>query len=216
VPKKNISIIRKSNGLSSEMANETLWQQLLEFDGPQTARRANCQYTDNPKSYLITLLNSEYTVSLSDKQVLSAKDRSPAGFIEELCILAYLINSRDLPLAGKLTPPQALPGGEFFFRGPHKLNTDKLEKTFGQNPERLYDVMGRFAAKRYKFGDAAIELYILPRIPLTIVIWRGDDEFPARASVLFDQTAASQMLLDALWAAANLAIKKVIEAAENL
>ncbi|UCC23715.1 MAG: DUF3786 domain-containing protein, partial [Planctomycetota bacterium] len=45
---------------------------------------------------------------------------------------------------------------------------------------------------------------------------RGDDEFPARASILFDQTAASQLLLDALWAAANLAIKKVIEAAENL
>lgn len=198
------------------MANEALWQQLLELDGPQTARRANCQYIDNPKSYLITLLNSEYTVNLSGKQVLSTQDRSPAGFIEELCILAYLINSQDLPAAGKLTPPQALPGGEFFFRGPHKLNTDKLEKAFGQNPERLYDVTDRFTAKRYKFGDAAIELYVLPRIPLTIVIWRGDDEFPARASILFDQTAASQLLLDALWAAANLAIKKVIEAAENL
>ena len=197
------------------MANEALWQQLLELDGPQTARRANCQYLDNPKHYLIKLLNSEYTVNLSDKKVLSTQDRSPAGFIEELCILAYLINSRDLPAAGKLTPPQALPGGEFFFRGPHKLDTDKLEKTFGQNPERLYDVMKRFAAKRYKFGDAAIELHILPRIPLTIVIWRGDDEFPARASVLFDQTAASQLLLDALWAAANLTIKKVIEAAEK-
>ena len=170
------------------MANDALWQQLLELDGPQTARRANCQYIDNPKSYLITLLNSEYTVNLSGKQVLSTQDRSPAGFIEELCILAYLINSQDLPAAGKLTPPQALPGGEFFFRGPHKLNTDKLEKAFGQNPERLYDVTDRFTAKRYKFGDAAIELYVLPRIPLTIVIWRGDDEFPAEGSIMFDRT----------------------------
>ncbi len=213
---KTISITHNSNRSSSEMANEALWQQLLELNGPQTTHRANCQYLDNPDRYLITLLNSEYVVNLPDKQVLSAKDRSLAGFIEELCILAYLINSQDVPLAGKLTPPQALPGGEFFFRGPHKLDTDKLEKTFGQNPERLYDVMDRFAAKRYKFGDAAIELFILPRIPLTIVIWRGDDEFPARASVLFDQTAAAQLLLDALWAAANLTIKKVIEAVQNL
>jgi hypothetical protein len=108
---------------------------------------------------------------------------------------------------------QALPGGQFFFRGPHKLNTDKLEATFGQNPEQLYGLIDRFGAKKYKFGDAAIELYILPRVTLTIVIWRGDDEFPARASILFDQTAASQLPLDALWAAANLTIKKLIEAA---
>jgi hypothetical protein len=197
------------------MANEGLWQQLLKLDGPQTAQRAKCQYFDNPKRYLVTLLNSEYTVNLSDKQVLTAKDRSPAGFIEELCILAYFINSQDLPAAGKLTPVQALPGGQFFFRGPHKLNTDKLEATFGQNPEQLYGLIDRFSAKKYKFGDAAIELYILPRVALTIVIWRGDDQFPARASILFDQTAASQLPLDALWAAANLTIKKLIEATEQ-
>jgi hypothetical protein len=120
-----------------------------------------------------------------------------------------------LPAAGKLTPVQALPGGQFFFRGPHKLNTDKLEATFGQNPEQLYGLIDRFSAKKYKFGDAAIELYILPRVALTIVIWRGDDQFPARASILFDQTAASQLPLDALWAAANLTIKKLIEATEQ-
>jgi hypothetical protein len=197
------------------MANEGLWRQILTLDGPQTAQRAKCQYLDKPRRYLITLLNSEYTVNLSEKQVLAAKDRSPAAFIEELCTLAYLINSQNLPPAGKLTPVQALPGGQFFFRGPHKLNTDKLEATFGQNPEQLYNVIDRFSAKKYKFGDAAIELYILPRVALTIVIWRGDDEFPARASILFDQTAASQLPLDALWAAANLTIKKLIEAAEK-
>ena len=47
----------------------------------------------------------------------------------------------------------------------------------------------------------------------TIVIWRADEEFPARASILFDQTAADQLPLDALWMAANLAVKVMINAA---
>jgi hypothetical protein len=213
----------KWNEARSEMANEGLWQQLLKLDGQETAQRAKCRYLLNPQRYIIILLNHEYIVSLSEKKVLSAErsDRtnggqallgvpygtSEAGFAEELCILTYLINSKNLPVAGKLKTAQELPEGQFFFRGLHKLATEKLEQAFGEHPERLYDVMDKFGARRRDFGDASIELYILPRIPLTVVIWRGDEEFGARASVLFDETAASQLPLDALWAAANLAIK---------
>ena len=44
------------------------------------------------------------------------------------------------------------------------------------------------------------------------MIWQGDEEFDARASVLFDQTAASHVLLDALLAAVNLTISSLIKA----
>jgi len=195
------------------MTNEGLWQQLLELDGQKTAQRAKCRYLADPERYIITLLNSEYIVNLPEKQVLSAEQPSAAGFSEELCILTYLINSQDLPVANKLTAAQGLPGGQFFFRGPHKLATEKLEEVFGQCPERLYEVMDEFGAKRRKFGDASIELYVLPRVPLTIVIWQSDDEFGARASILFDETAAAQLPLDALWAAVNLAIEALVKAA---
>ncbi len=196
------------------MANEGLWQQLLKLDGQETSRRAKCRYLLNPQRYVILLLNREYIVNLPEKKVLLAEHSSKAGFSEELCILAYLINSQDSPVANKLTPAQSLPGGQFFFRGLHKLATENLEEVFGQHPEGLYDVMDKFGAKRCEFGDASIELYVLPRIPLTIVIWRGDEEFGARASILFDETAAAQLPLDALWAAVNLTIKALVKAAK--
>jgi hypothetical protein len=197
----------------SEMAHKGLWQQLLELDEQKTAQRAKCRYLPSPERYIIPLLNREYIVNLSEKEVLSAEGSSEAGFTEELCILTYLINSQDLPVANKLRTAHALPGGQFFFRGPHKLAAEKLEEIFGQRPERLYEVMDEFGAKQRKFGDASIELYVLPRIPLTIVIWRGDEEFGARASILFDETAAAQLPLDALLAAVNLAIKALVKAA---
>jgi hypothetical protein len=195
------------------MANEGLWQQLVRQDGEQTARRAKCRYVDESKRCILVLLNNEYVADLSNRQVLSAADSSPAGFGEGLCILAYLINSRDLPIAGKLTPPERLPGGQFFFRGPHELPTDKLKQVFGESPESLYEVADEFGAKRRDFGDASIELYVLPRVPMTVVLWRADEEFAARASILFDETAADQLPLDALWMAAHLAVKALAEAA---
>ena len=198
------------------MAHEGLWEQLGKLDRQKTAKRAKCQYRSSPERYVIALLNTEYAVNLSDKEIFSEQAGSPpepAEFLEQLCVLSYLINAQDLPLANKLARPETLPGGQFFFRGLHKLPTEKLESTFGECPERLYQIAERFDAKRCEFGDASIELYVLPRVPLTIVIWRSDEEFGARASILFDQTAGTHLPLDALGAAVNLTVEALVKAA---
>ena len=197
------------------MAHEGLWKQLIELDRQKTAKRAKCRYLGDPEHYIVTLLSTEYVVNLSDKQIFSIQPGSapvPAEFLEQLCLLAYLINAQDLPLANKLVRPEALPSGQFFFRGLHSLPTEKLERAFGRSHERLYRITEQLDAKRCEFGDASIQLYVLARIPLTIVIWRWCDEFPARASILFDQTVAAHLPLDALLTAANLAVDAVIKA----
>ena len=199
------------------MIHEGLWQQLTELDGCETARRAKCQFLNAPERYIVTILNTDYVVNPADKQIFPVRGCSkaePAGFIEQLCLLAYLINAQDLPPANKLVRAETLPGVQFFFRGPHSLPANKLEEAFGRFPARLYDIAEHFDAKRCEFGDASIELYALPRVPLTIVIWQGDEEFDARASILFDQTAANQLPLDALWATANLTAEAIIKAVD--
>ncbi|MBN2592891.1 MAG: DUF3786 domain-containing protein [Sedimentisphaerales bacterium] len=197
------------------MSNEGLWEKLQKLDGAETAQRAKCEYLSDKQHYIIILLNIEYIVDLIDKKIYSNDDDSPqkpAPFLEELCLLAYLINAKEIPIANKLVRAEVLPGGQFFFRGIHKLPVEKLEKTFGEHPQALLDVAEQFNAQKCEFGDASISLYILPRLPLTIVIWRGCEEFQARASVLFDQTAASQMPLDALLVSVNLAVDSLIKA----
>lgn len=198
------------------MAHEGLWEQLFRLERQETAQRAKCQYLSDPDRYVVTLLNIDYVVNLSDRNIYPARPGSSpetVEFIEQLCILAYMINAQDLPVANKLVKPDTLPGGQFFFRGLHSLPTEKLEKAFGEHPEGLYDASEQFGAKRCEYGDASIELYVLPRIPLTMVIWRRCEEFGARASILFDKTASAQLPLDALWAAANLTVNALLEAA---
>ena len=200
------------------MSNEGLWEQLQKLDGAETAQRAKCEYLSDKQHYIIELLNVEYIVDLIDKKIYSNNEDSPqnpASFLEELCLLAYLINAKEIPPANKLVRAEALPGGQFFFRGIHKLPVEKLENAFGARPQVLLDVSEQFKAEKCEFGDASISLFILPRLPLTIVIWRGCEEFEARASILFDQTAASQIPLDALMAAVNLAVDGLIKADVN-
>jgi len=201
----------------TNMAHEVLWEQLEKLDRQETAKRADCQYLTEPDRYVAAMLETQYVVNLAEKDISSLQGDSPsrpAPFLEQLCLLAYLINAKDIPLAEKLVKAESLPGGQFFFRGPHSLPTESLEEAFGENPDGLIGASEQLGATRCEFGDASIRLYALPRVPLTLVIWRGDKEFAARASILFDQTAATHLPLDALWAMVNLTVKTIVRAAE--
>ena len=197
------------------MAHEGLWEQLDGLDCDETARRADCQYLGDPERYVLTLLRTEYVVNASDRSILVLGDDSSqreASFIEQLCLLAYLINAKNLPLADKLVSENALPGGQFFFRGVHCLPTGKLEEVFGDCPEAFVGASARLGAKRCEFGDASIRLDMLPRVPVTMVLWEKCEEFEARASILFDKSTSEQLPLDALLAAVNLTVKALTEA----
>lgn len=192
--------------------HKELWRQLARLDRQGTARGAQCKYVEQGDSYTITLLNTQYRVTPAKQEIFALQSGcqpAPAEFLEQLCILAYLVNAKDIPPANKLVKAESFPGGEFFFRGPHELPTGKVAEMFGADPSLLYAACEPLGADKRDFGDASIELLILPRVPLTLVVWAGDEEFSPRGSILFDQTACQHLPLDALGAAVSLAIRAV-------
>jgi hypothetical protein len=193
--------------------HEKLWQKLVTLDPQNTAQRAKCRFISDPNRYVLTFLNSQYSVNIEHKQIVSlnpAANSSP-GYLEQLCILTYLIHAKDMASSGRLVRPEALPGGEFFFRGTHALPTTKLQEVCGTEPTLLTKATGKLAAAKSNYGDASITLQALPQVPLTFIVWAGDNEFPARASVLFDETAAEQLPLDALLTTVKLAVNLILD-----
>ncbi len=116
-----------------------------------------------------------------------------------------------MPPADKLVKPEQLEAGQFFFRGHHVLPTHELTEAFGACPERLCTAGASFRGIRKPYGDASVEIYVLPRIPITFVVWGGDEEFEARASILFDETVSHQLPLDALQAVTGLTVNGLIQ-----
>ena len=198
--------------------HEGLWQQLVELDPQATSARAKCQFLSDPDRYVIGLLSDTYEVRPADQSIVALESTgrlASRAYLVQLCLLAYLINAQDTPLAGKLVRPEMLPTGQFFFRGLHSAPTAALEKAFGQYPDRLHEAVGQLGATQCEYGDASIELLVLPRVPMTFAVWRADDEFAARASVLVDETVAAHLPLDALHVAMDLAVDAVVEACQD-
>ncbi len=199
--------------------HEQYWGQLATLDRDETAERVGCIYRAEHDSLAISLLNREYLVDPAHRTIETSTDASgarSAGYLEQLCILAYLVGARDLPPAQRLVSAERLDPGGFFFRGSHRLPVEKLAAVFGPAPSLLYKVGRLLNATPQAFGDASIELSVLPRISLTVIVWAADEEFPARASILFDQNASSQLPLDVLFAAATLTINAVVSAADTI
>ena len=56
-----------------------------------------------------------------------------------------------------------------------------------------------------------MELWGLPRVPLRVVLWEGDEEFPSRVTILVDRTADSQLALDALLSLAQYVASALVQ-----
>ena len=61
---------------------------------------------------------------------------------------------------------------------------------FGGCPEKLVEAGEKLGGQRADAGDWAVTVHIFPKVPVTFVLWEGDDEFPPSGNILFDSSAA--------------------------
>jgi hypothetical protein len=130
-----------------------------------------------------------------------------------LSVLWYFASSKDIPFSGRLVKPTDVRGGQRFSTGTHVLPLDKIADKFARDPDGFVSQGMKFGAEKIEgLGDAAIRLYPLPRVPVTILLWIEDEEFPPRVDLFFDSTCDFQITLsDIVWAAATMCALVMLE-----
>ena len=63
------------------------------------------------------------------------------------------------------------------------------------------------------YGDASFTLYALPRIPVTFILWEGDEEFPPSLKVLFDPCITGYLPFEDITVISKLASARIIKEA---
>lgn len=108
-----------------------------------------------------------------------------------ILVLHYLVNRLPAVQTGQLISYKELPGGNIYIQPFTNRAIRPLVSTFGANPENLVKIASQIGGEPVKLGDAAVILKVFPKIPVTLVIWGADDEFPASGNILFDSSAGS-------------------------
>ena len=183
------------------------WEELAGMEIDAICRRAGQGVRHSrDNSIHIPLFHTHVDVDLEQKYVIchdEALQHSLDKGLLELLLLVYLQNAADVPLGGESIGVKELKSAHFF-QGPHTLMSDPLIERFGGQPERLIASGKRLGGEALELADAAIKLWPLPRIPLTYLLWAGDEEFSAQLSFLFDPSIERHLAADGIWGLVNM------------
>ncbi|UCG14096.1 MAG: DUF3786 domain-containing protein [Deltaproteobacteria bacterium] len=142
----------------------------------------------------LQFMNQEHLVEFKPKvEVLLQKNREPVPIPEQIILLHYLLTARGDPLTKNRITFRQVPEGPFYYSAFRKRARDPLVKTFGAEPKRLLVCGSQLGAKPDQLGDASITFNALPRVPVTVVLWAGDDELPPEGSLLFDESIVNYL-----------------------
>jgi len=64
---------------------------------------------------------------------------------------------------------------------------------FGEQPHELINIAVKLGGHTVDLGDVAVSINAFSRVPITIVLWQSDEEFPAQGNILFDAAVSDYL-----------------------
>jgi hypothetical protein len=183
------------------------WELLKSLNPVEVCRRAGASFDSAALEYSIHSFNSDFHLFLTEQKI-TGDDLflKRLGYFFGLSALCYLNSAIDIPPTGRLIKPSDIKGGQLFFRGSHVLPLDKLAAKYGASTEDFLHKGSELSADVAPYGDVALKLLPFARIPVYLLLWKQDEEFPARADLLFDSSCEMQAPLDILWSIAMMTV----------
>lgn len=152
-----------------------------------------------------------YEIDVETFAIQQADGKEPFSFFQAL-ILVYLQTADGAPSADRWISFRELPHGTFYHQAFQGYAPNRLTKRWGNDLEGFVVACCALDGDPLEFGDACFAFKVMPRIPVTVVYWLGDEDFPSRASVLFDANAHHYMVTDGLAILGNQLVGKILKA----
>jgi Domain of unknown function (DUF3786) len=184
-----------------QQARDLAAQELAREDLQTIARRAGFEASAT-NALQASFLDRVYRIAYPAFTFSNPTDPSAqVPLQEQVLILHYLKGCRPV-LRNQWVAYRELPGAGFYFGAFVKRAIEPLKKVFGQNVPALIRAGAKLGASSIETGDAGLQFAPLPYAPLQIIVWQGDEEFPAEANILFDASAGEYLSPeDAAWLA---------------
>jgi len=187
------------------------WELLAASDPAGVCARAGVDFDQRDGTYRVPSYGRDFTVNPGERQILG-REAGGELFLTRyvslfrLSLLWYLLKATAARPSGKLVNPARLPGGDIFLKGSHVLPLEALAMKYATRPEAFVAAGAALGGTAVAYGNAAMQLSPLPKVPVTLLLWTEDDEFPARADLLFDSTCTAHLPLDILWSVALMSV----------
>jgi hypothetical protein len=190
---------------------EKAWEALRKVDPDDICARTGATFDRISGLYRFRSFGKDFSVSPQDRKIFSDVPESDTllqrlGFFFNFSAVCSFYSAKDVPLTGKLISPLNMKSGQLFFRGSHVLPLDRVSERYSNDRNGFLKRGLDLGGVGLEYGDASLRLFPLPRVPVVLILWLADEEFPPRTDILFDSSAEIQLPIDVIWSIAMLSL----------
>jgi hypothetical protein len=186
---------QKNYEYAYKQAYKLACEQLGKVDIEKQCRKSGARYlkAGSQELAIVEYLGQSCQVTFPDIAVSLVDSEAQVPVKDKVLILHYLAQAKGTPIAGKFIAFTELPEGANYFRTFSKRSIEPLAKYFGAEPQRLIEAGEKLGGRKVDYGDVAVTISAFNRVPITLVLWRGDEEFSPRSNILFDASISGYL-----------------------
>ncbi len=167
----------------------------------------------------IQFLTDAYEVNVSDRTILQQSSLLPAEDYLSVLILHYLIGCLKYGYrpSGDWVSFKDIWGGDTYFPAYRNNTIRPLIERLQKDPDGLIRRLSTsYKGKVVEGGDIAIMLETFPEVFIRITIWRGEDEIPPEATILFDRSLTDVLATEDIAVFLDSVVHRIITEYSNI
>ena len=187
----------------------------LQTQTLQKLRRVINPQKNNDYDFLGYTLDLE-TGTISDKLSSNSVRKINERHIQILTtLLAHYSLANPTLLSGKLVKFKDIPGSYAYEVAFNQTAIQPITEVFGEKPEELPEAAKLLDGLCLNLGEFSVEVTALKGLPLTYILW-ATREFPASASILYDESASNYLPTEDLAVLGELTTSRLLVAKQFL
>jgi len=192
--------------------------ELKKINPKRLAGRSKSEYfyQDGREWLVVPYFGQPRRVSWPEVTVTPAEGAGDIPLTEQILILHYLSRATGEKLSGRTIDFRQVPEGSFYWSAFVSRAKKPLLETFGRDLDLYLQVATSLGGVPQDLGEAAARFAAFPLVPVTHVLWRGDEEFPPDANILFDETISGHLSTEDIAALAGASVYRLMAAAHKL
>ncbi|MFZ5651253.1 MAG: DUF3786 domain-containing protein [Bacillota bacterium] len=174
-------------------------KKFLTLDPADIAARSGAVFDQSRNTFDIVYFGIKYKADTAGRVWRADAPGEEVPFNDRTLIVQYLCESSGLPPRYSWLSFLELPEGIHHYAPFQTDATTPLAQAFGTYPDSFAEAALSLGGQPLTLGDYSFHIPALPKIPLAVVLWEGDDEFAAKSNILFDSVSPTHLTTAALW-----------------
>ena len=189
---------------------------LLRSDAEGQFRKASIPFFSRDQGFSanIPFFDEVITLEVPGFTFRSSKTTN-VNLVTKIMLLHHILaaSGEALKPVTERTTYEDIPGCRHYQPVFEKRALKPLQTAFGHDRRLFLEAGLAMGGAEEEFGDASFTVRAFPMVPITIILWEGDDEFPPSLRMLFDPSVPGYLPLEDIVVLSKLVGTRLIKAA---